>query len=411
MNSARKTLLVISGGTETVEGIRQIREDLGSRIVVSDGNPKAPGLALADHALIANPYDPEETLSAVRGFLGGKGGRIDGVLCLACDAPHTAAAVTAALGLPGISPAAARAATDKLLMKEKLSAAGVRIPWFAAAPDAASLPALVADRLPVIVKPVDSRGARGVTLIRRAEDLPHAWHLAAEQSPSGRVMTEAYLDGPQLSTEGLVIEGSCHNAGYADRNYSRLEQFAPHVIEDGGELPSRLAPPVLADADEQLGRAARALGISFGPLKGDVVIHRGRAHIIEVAARLSGGYLCTYEIPISYGVPLVPLAARQALGERIDPKALRPRPGPGTCQRFVFPAAGRVIAMEGIEAVRARDDCILCESRFAVGDIIPPLASHVGRAAVVIMRGHDREDAVRRANEAAASIRIETAAP
>ncbi len=410
MSRMRKTLLVLSGGTETVEGIRQIREDLGIRIIVSDGNPEAPGLKLADHGLIANPYDPAETLAAVQDFLAA-GGRIDGVLCLACDAPHTAAAVTSALNLPGISPDAARAATDKLLMKEKLSAAGVRIPWFAAANDAETLHALAGDRLPVIVKPVDSRGARGVSLIRRPEDLATAWKLAAEQSPSGRVMVEAYLDGPQLSTEGLVLDGICHNAGYADRNYSRLVQFAPHVIEDGGDLPSRLSPAILADADAQLTRAAQALGIASGPLKGDVVIHQGQAHIIEVAARLSGGYLCTYEIPISYGVPLVPLAARQALGERLDPARLQPRPGAGTCQRFAFPEAGRVVAIEGIEAVRARDDCILCESRFGIGDIIPPLASHVGRAAVVIMRGHDREDAIRRAEDAISSIRIETIPP
>ena len=68
-------------------------------------------------------------------------------------------------------------------------------------------------------------------------------------------------------------------------------------------------------------RAAAALGVTDGTVKGDIVVHDGEPYVIELAARLSGGFFCTREIPLNTGVDFVGCAIRVALGERIDPNA------------------------------------------------------------------------------------------
>ena len=88
------------------------------------------------------------------------------------------------------------------------------------------------------------------------------------------------------------------------------------MIEDGGELPTRHDPAPIADVVQ---RAAASLGVRDGVVKGDIVIHDGRPHVIELAARLSGGYLCTHEIPLSTGVDFVGCAIRVALGDTAGP--------------------------------------------------------------------------------------------
>jgi biotin carboxylase len=402
-----RTLLIVSGGSEALAGIGRARA-MGLHVVVSDGDPRAPGLAAADEALAASTYDVEATVAAARRYHRERR-PIDGVICIASDVPLTVAAVAAELGLPGISLEAARLSGDKLAMKRRLAEHGVPHPAFAAVRTVAELRAYVAaPGYPLVLKPVDSRGARGVLLLRDGSiDLEWAHATAQRESPSGRVMVERFLEGPQLSTESLVVDDVVHTVGLADRNYEHLARFAPHVIEDGGELPTRLRAAARAQVAATVERAAAALGVRGGTIKGDIVMHHGEPHVIEMAMRLSGGYLCTHEIPLSTGVDFVGLAIRLALGETPDAQELRATRRSGVAQRWLFPTAGRVRRVRGVEAVSARPEVALCEVRVRTGERVPPLASHRSRAGVVIATGATRTQAVASARRAVADIEIE----
>jgi hypothetical protein len=74
----------------------------------------------------------------------------------------------------------------------------------------------------------------------------------------------------------------------------------------------------------------------------------------------------------------------------------------------MFPPAGTVRAVEGVEEVRARPEVATLEMRVAVGDHVGPVESHPGRAGVVITVGPTREAAVAAAEQAVRDIRIET---
>ncbi len=403
------TLWVLSGGIEAVPVIRRAQE-MGLRVMASDLNPTAPGLRVADVPVVADVYDPMDTLRVARRITA-EHGRPDGVLCAAADAPHTAARLVEEFGLVGVSAEAAALATDKLAMKRHLESAGVQVPWFREVKNAAHLEELVHTRAgPFIVKPVDSRGARGVIRLSASVATDWAFESARRHSPTGRVMVERFLDGPQISTESIVQPDGVATPGLADPNYEHLERFAPFVVENGGELPSHLDADAQRRVRDAAERAAVALGVGPGVAKGDLVLHEGEAHVIEIAARLSGGYFCSHHIPLSTGVDLVGAAIRVALGEQVPATDLEPSQERGVAQRFLFPEPGRVTSIEGLAEVEARPEIELAEIRVRVGETLGAVENHPARAGLVIATGPTREDAIGAAEDAVASIRIETEA-
>ena len=403
-----KTLLIVSGGIEAADAAKRAKE-MGLHVVVSDIDAEAPGFAFADSCLIADVYGPAETAAAAERY-SRKIRKIDGVICVAADAPVTAATVAQRLRLPGLPVHVAELACDKLAMKRCFRSAGVAAPWFQEVATPQELQRIAIERgSDLVIKPVDSRGSRGVQRIAQAQDMAKAFMLARSYSPSERVMVEQYLAGPQVSTESVISGGRCYTPGFSDRNYEFLERYAPFFIENGGDLPSRLSPEIQAKVRDLVARAASAMGITDGTVKGDIVIHKDEPHVIELAARLSGGFFCTREIPLNTGVDFVGAAIRVALGESVSEADLTPTQAVPVVQRYVFPKPGKVIAIHGAEDARGVSGVAELMVTARIGDVIPPAGDKRPSGAMVLATGASHEAALKAANDALALIRIETA--
>ncbi len=402
-----RTLLVVSGGAEAVPGIR-LAKRMGFHVVVSDGSAEAPGLAEADDAIIASTYDVEATITAASEY-SRQVRRLDGVMCIAADVPLTVASVADVLGLPGIPLEAARLAADKIAMKERFVERGIPVPWFSGVASADALREIIAERgLPLVVKPVDSRGARGVLRLFEGVNPEWAFEHARSWSPTGRVMVEEYLPGPQLSTESLLVEGVGHTPGFCDRNYEFLDRFSPWIIENGGEQPSVLSAADQTAVASLAERAGTAIGISTGIVKGDMVLTPSGPKVIEVAARLSGGWFSTDQIPLATGVDLIGAAIRVAVGDPVDRDALTPTHHRGVAIRYFFPEPGRVTAVSGTDRFRGVPWVHRLGVAVGIGQVVKAPTDHTLRAGFVITSGETRDEAVSRAREVASSVRIVT---
>lgn len=402
-----KTLLIVSGGIEAADAARRAKE-MGLTVVVSDRDTNAPGFQHADSCLIADVYGADETAAAAERY-NRKIRRIDGVICVAADAPVTAATVAARLGLPGISIATAELACDKLAMKRRFAERGVPVPWFDEVHTPQELQrAAIARGHNLVIKPVDSRGSRGVQRVAQVKDLNSAFRLAESHSPTQRVMVEEYLTGPQVSTESIVVNGVCHTPGFSDRNYEYLDTYAPFFIENGGDLPSHLSGEVQAKVRDVVARAAAALGVTNGTVKGDIVVHDGEPYVIELAARLSGGFFCTREIPLNTGVDFIGCAIKLALGEKVSDEELTPRAMTPVVQRYAFPEPGEVVSVDGAEDARNVGGVAEVVVTARPGDVIPPAGDKRPSAAMVLATGASRDEALKAANDALSRLKIVT---
>jgi biotin carboxylase len=404
-----KTLLIISGGIEAIPGIK-LAKKMGLHVVVSDMNEKAPGFAYADDRIIASTYDVEQTVSAAREYHRSVR-RIDGVICIAADVPLTVASVASCLDLPGIPVQSALLAANKVDMKECFAKAGIPIPWFSRVDSLEHLREIIKDRgYPLVIKPTDSRGARGVLRLTSGVDLEWAFGHSLQYSPSSQVMVEEYLTGPQISTESMLLDGQAETPGFIDRNYEYLDRFSPYIIENGGQQPSNLS-----DRDRQrvchvAEEAGRSLGIKNGVVKGDMVLTPRGPKVIEVAARLSGGWMSTDQIPLGTGVDLVGSAIRLSLGEKVMPGDLRPRYGKGVAIRYFFPAPGRITGIEDLERYQKMPGVYRLCLMANVGDTIQPVTNHTKRAGFVITTAETARMAVDLAERVTRGVTVRTKA-
>ncbi len=399
----KKTLLVLSGGVEAVEGIR-IAKQMGLDVVVCDINPRAPGRALADWFICADIYNPVDVASKVLRFA--KKRRIDGVITIASDAVRAVAEVAELLRLPGISRSTAFVTTDKFIMKKVLAQKGVPVPGFASVGSVDEIREKIRAFERAVIKPVDSRGARGVIRVTPQEDLEEAFSRAIRHSPSKRLIIEEWLDGAQISAEALVIRGRVYLCGIADRNYSRLKETYPYVIEDGGETPSRFSPRIDESIREVLQDTADAIEIEDGVIKADIVLREGSPVIIEVASRLSGGFFSTITIPLVYGINITGMAILLALGLKVTPPD-KLRPVCYQANRFIFTGPGTVTKIIAPEVEELPDYVKHLNIGVKEGDQLEEITDHTKRRGSVLVCADSRKEAIERAELLIRKIRIE----
>ena len=336
-------LLLIGGGVMQLPVI-EFAHRLGVRVVCFDGNPEAPGRELADWFEVCDISDQDRCLERARVHRGSH--RLDGVVTVGTDFSTTVAWIAGALGLPGTPFEAALRAKDKGLMRRRFAEAGVASPRYRVF-DSATTPENLEFPFPVVVKPTDSMGARGVKLVRVAEDLGPALAEAVGYSATGRAIVEEFIDGPEFSLDAIVRDGRLIRCGLADRTIV----FPPAFVEIGHTFPSSAEPGVQQAVWEEFERGVAALGLTWGAAKGDVKFSPGRGPVIgEIASRLSGGYMSGWTYPLTSGRSAVLWAVETALG---DPLSSQP-------EETFFPVAerawigfpGTIRAIHGVEAAR-----------------------------------------------------------
>ena len=314
---------------------------------------------------------------------------------MATDVPLTVASIAKEFGLAGASVDSAQIVSDKILMKDYFKEHQLPIPWYLEIFKFDDLLDAVNERgLPLIIKPVDSRGARGVLLLSDKVDLKWAYDTSLSYSPSKRVMIEEFLEGPQVSTESLVVNGELYTHGFSDRNYELLAKYAPHVIENGGDLPSILSKEDQIRIKETVEKTGKALKIFNGVIKGDMVLCDGKPFIIEVATCLSGGYFCSHEIPLNTGVEFVRTAIQLAMGDEIEEGSLIAQRNEPVCQRYFFPKPGTLKDITVPDWIHSNPDICLFELRVEIGDVIAEATHHPSRAGLVITTGKTRKEAI-----------------
>ena len=402
-----KTIWIVGAGVEAIPGIK-LAKKLGLNVIVSDGNPNAPGLKFADKSIITSTYDVEGTVNAAHEYHLNVN-HIDGVICIATDVPLTVASVAEKLNLPGITTETARKCSDKFLMKEALLAGGIPISWFSLVKSVSELRSIISEQgLPLVIKPVDSRGARGVIRITPSLDLEWAFEYVKSFSPTSRVMVEEFLEGQQYSTESIIMNKKSITPGFAERNYEFLEELSPYIIENGGQQPAKIDKKELDSIVNLVEKSSSVLGISNAISKGDIVMTKDGPKIIEIAPRLSGGYFSSDQIPLATGIDITKISICLSLGEKINKDTLHFSQQKAVAIRYFFPKPGKIISINNYDTFKNKSWVHKLNLFFGVGDILEKVTDHTKRCGFVITTGNTREEAVERAKTVVENVQILT---
>ncbi|MBP9884890.1 MAG: alpha-hydroxy-acid oxidizing protein [Leptospiraceae bacterium] len=372
-----KTILIIGGGLLQVPVI-ETAKSMKLKVVVADMNPESPGFKIADEKMIMSTKDIEGMVREAKRFFEKE--PVHGVMTAGTDASMTVAAVANALGLPGIRYVDAEAASNKVKMRKRLKEHNVPIPEFAPVwtiQDARD--ALDTLKFPLVIKPSDNMGARGVIKVNNREELHAAFKHAKKYSPTGEVILEEFMPGPEVSVDALSWNGNIRMTGIADRIIER----EPYFIEVGHNMPSKFSKEILDEIEDVMTRGMRALGINLGAGKGDIKITPQGVKVGEIAARLSGGFMSAYTYPLSTGVNLYRGAILIALGE--EPDDLEPKLNLVSIERSLIASPGKIVSISGIEEAKEIEGVNEIFLQSKVGDIITDPTNNIEKSGHIII--------------------------
>ena len=391
-------ILILGGGIMQLPAIR-IAKARGWRVIVADADPGALGRALCDDFLQADLKDRDEILECARGLSSRSG--LDGVFTAGTDFSSTVAWVSEKLDLPGIRYDAAMKATDKCRMREAFDRAGVPSPRFACwTPEMDPGKAAARIPFPVVVKPVDNMGARGVMRVDEQNELASACSRAAALSRSSRVIIEEYMKGPELSLDAIVHDGEITVCGIADRHIC----FEPYFVEMGHTMPTEMDESLIEEVEAVFRRGIGAIGIDNGAAKGDIKVTAAGPKIGEIAARLSGGFMSGWTFPMSCGVEVTAAALDIAVG--LPPGDLTPKFSAVAAERAIISIPGTVQDVEGIDMASRDGGVRELFLRVKTGSRVVFPTNNVEKCGNVITACPSRAEAIAAAVKAISRIRI-----
>lgn len=339
----QNALLVLGASQEHIPLYQEARRR-GIPTIAVDMRADAPAFPFANAALQISTRDADAIVDALGDV------RPAGIVGGASDA---ALASWHALGLrydtPYVYPKDAFAALDKATFHAVVASCGITDYGWAASSDPDEVVAKAAElRFPLVIKPVDGSGSKGVIRVARPDDLPTAVAHARAYSASQTVIAEEFVQGRQLTIDLFLRDGR-----------SMMTCVKEQELVAGGFVVRRIGTVELSPAEHDhletsTERLCRALGIVNGPANFDLVLGAdGQARIIEANPRLSGDSIPRVHTA-AYGVNVVGALVALALGEPFDDHLVPTRNVHAAVELVGSPLVtdGELVAWEGVTEAR-----------------------------------------------------------
>lgn len=252
---------------------------------------------------------------------------IDGILSYAVDPGVTAAAYVAEqMGLPfTCSYKAACIMQDKAIFRQFLHEHGFNCPRAKGYTDAnEAIKDTGLFHWPVIVKPVDSAGSKGVSRVDNPKDLSKAIEHALEESHNGHFIIEDFLelDGYQSSADCFSVDGKLVYADYSDQHFdsSASNPYTPAIEVWPATMPQK----VQDELTSELQRLIMLLGCRTGLYNVESrLCKNGKAYLMEVSPRAGGNRIAELQ-RIGTGIDLIEAEVLKAIGEPL-PEIKQPK--------------------------------------------------------------------------------------
>lgn len=305
-----KRLLMLGGSTSQVCAIKKAKE-MGHYVIICDYLPDNPGQYAADEFYQISTTDKEAVLELARKL------DIDGVVCYASDpAAPTAAYVCEKMGFPTNPYESVMILSNKDMFRKYLLDNGFYSPYAESYTDFETMKKNAHKfKFPVMVKPVDSSGSKGINKIYSIDEYEFAFNDAMKYSRCKRIIVEEFIEkkGYQVSGDGFSVDGKLVFRCFGNEFYSGngIKEYVPL----GECWPSVLDEKMQNKIHGELQRLITKLGMKTGAYNIEVILDKDdNVYILELGAR-NGGSLIPQITQYATGVDMVEYTIKAALGQ------------------------------------------------------------------------------------------------
>lgn len=344
-----RILLLIPDRTYKTHDFLDAARRLGVEVVVGMQDRPALASAMGDGWLGVHLDEPEaggrdvESAARDRPF--------DAVVGVDDGSTLAAAHAAARLGLPHNTVEAVEASRDKARMRDLLAAAGLPTPDFRTWPAGMDPGEVTTPTFPVVVKPVDLSGSRGViraddpaglaAAFARVASIVRGPDVCAPDDEPQPIIVEEFIPGPEVAVEGLLRGGRLDVLAMFDKPDPLDGPFFEETIY---VTPSRYPADVRSRIERSVAAATAALGLAEGPVHAEARVSPRGIYVLEVASRTIGG-LCGRTLRFGAGMSLEELVLRHA--GRLPLPSLEREGRAAGVMMLPIPARGRLVEVAG----------------------------------------------------------------
>lgn len=341
----KKKVMVLAGGNDQIALMEELRRFFKGEveIILVDMSDKVRAIPYADKFLQISTMDKAAVLAAAREE------KIDYILTACGDQPlSTMAYVATEMGLPTyLTEQDVRDLTNKRFMKDKMVASGIPTAkhiyidknWDGQIPDF---------EYPLVVKPVDSNGSKGVKKVFTPADMEKALKEAFQYSLSGDVIIEEFKQGEELSVD-VYVEGTTAKL---------LSITASKKIQENKDSFTIIQSYYPAPTDYEEGRVleicqkiANAWHLHDTPLLVQMIQKGDSYNVLEFSARMGGGSKYRL-IQVLSGVDIMKVYVEMVMGEK--PHVEPSKQYNNAIMSYIYCYPGVYQSVEGLEDLKAR---------------------------------------------------------
>ena len=310
---------------------------------------------------------------------------IDAIVTAATDKPLVMMArIAEKYGFPFFSVETARWSTDKFQMKTRFLEGGVPCAEGRLVKSVEETADMI---YPLIVKPRDNSGSRGVKLCRTEEELVVSITEALAYSKLDSVLVEEFIEGQEYSIEGLHYQGKSEVIQFTEKKTTEF----PYNVELGHKQPAGLSEEQEDRIRELVEKIGKALRFENCPSHTELKINERGIFVIETSPRLGGDYITSVLTPLSTGINLEDQLLRIAMGAEANVRKGREDKAAGV-HFFCFPE-GRLERLDtkGLADAKLWPGIHSLQFKLKEGDTIPRITSSLNRYGEYILEAENRE--------------------
>lgn len=378
-NSQRPRAIMVFGVGELQRSIIQRAHGMGLYVVGIDPCSDATAKAECDAFEVVGGQDYEGTVAVAKKY------NVSAIVTAATDKPLVMMArVAKALNLPFYSEETAVWSTDKYQMKGRFLEGGVPCAQGRLIHNADEAKDLY---FPVICKPRDNSGSRGVKLCRNLQELQECIDEALQYSKLDTVLVEEFIEGREFSIESLHYDGKSEAIQFTEKKTTEF----PYNVELGHKQPANLTDDQRNAIREIVSKIGKALKFENCPSHTELKVNDRGIFVIETSPRLGGDYITSTLTPLSTGINLEDQLLHIALGEKVDTTTGRVNKASGVCF-FSYPEGEVNAIAPEISEVANLPHMHNFELKLKVGDHINKITSSLNRYGQFIVDGETRDE-------------------
>lgn len=341
---------------------------------------------------IVGGQDYEKTLEVARRY------NVSGVITTATDKPLVMMArVAETLKLPFFSVETALWSTDKYLMKQRFIEGGVPCAkgFIISSPEEFKNMKDSQLTFPVIVKPRDNSGSRGVIFCKDEKDLCKAFAEAMENTKKTSVLVEEFVDGQEYSIESIHYNGRSEVIQFTEK---RTTEF-PYNVELGHIQPANISEDNKNKIREIVEKIAKALNFNTCGSHTELKIGSKGIVVVETSPRFGGDFITSTLVPLSTGINVEDVLIEMSLGNALTDSSLKPVVNNYSAVIFFDFPKGKIEKTGNLDKLKNIKGIQFYSFDLKEGDIVPKITSSLDRYGEAVFQTNDNESLVQCLNE------------